>query len=376
MSAALVELVSVGAQDAYIKGDPQVSFFRQNFKRHTNFALKPERLDYIGTFAGGNEVVIPIKSKGDLLSYIWIENPGIAIPGNSGDNTALYRHNQPPTEFSLYIGGQEVVRLDSMFIQGVHNILYQESQARASTGVSLGELKQNATTDNNNIAGHYRIPFFFSEDWTKALPLVAMQYHEVELRIKCRPGLDALTPKVYGMYAYLDTAEREYFTSTDHEILITQVQYQPATKTDTSIDLTYFNHPVKALHLVNGRGATQTWTNSNHFGFDTASLYINGLALFENMTNVFHHTVVPENHCSVLPDDLLQTAPLYTWPFCLTMNKSQPSGTLNFSRIDNAKLTLDGLVEGASSSTNHRVYAVNYNILRVKDGMAGVAFSN
>ncbi len=376
MSAALVELVSVGAQDAYIKGDPQVSFFRQNFKRHTNFALKPERLDYIGSFAGGNEVVIPIKSKGDLLSYIWIEQNGLGVAGNSGDDTGFYKNNQAPTEFSLYIGGQEVVRLDSLYVQGVHNVLYQENQARASMSVTTAERKQNATGQNNGDSAHYRIPFFFSEDWTKALPLVAMQYHEVELRIKCRPGLDAMSPKVYGMYAYLDTAEREHFTSTDHEILITQVQYQPATTADSSIDLTYFNHPVKALHMVNGRGATQPWTNTNNFNFSTASLYINGLALFENMTNTFHHTVVPEMHCTVLPDDLLQTAPVFTWPFCLTINKSQPSGTLNFSRIDNAKLSLDGLHVGSSSSDNHRVYAVNYNILRVKDGMAGVAFSN
>ena len=374
MSAALVELVSVGAQDAYIKGDPQVSFFRQNFKRHTNFALKPERLDYIGEFVGGNEVVIPIKSKGDLLSYIWLEYPGIAIPGNSGNDTGFYKNNQAPTEFSLHIGGQEVVRLDSLYVQGVHNVLYQENQARASMSVTTAEGKENAT--NNNVAGHYRIPFFFSEDWTKALPLVAMQYHEVELRIKCRPGLDAISPKIYGMYAYLDTTEREHFTSTDHEILITQVQYQPATTSDSSIDLTYFNHPVKALHMVNGRGASEIWTHTNNFNFSTASLYINGLALFENMTNTFHHTVVPEMHCTVLPDDLVQTAPVFTWPFCLTINKSQPSGTLNFSRIDNAKLSLDGLHAGSSSSDNHRVYAINYNILRVKDGMAGVAFSN
>ena len=353
-----------------------MSFFRQNFKRHTNFALKPERLDYIGEWVGGNEIVIPIKSKGDLLSYIWIENPGISIAGNSTDDTGLYQHLVAPTEFSLYIGGQEVVRLDSLYINGVHNLLYQENQARASAAISLGEKKENASGADNGNGAHYRIPFFFSEDWTKALPLVAMQYHEVELRIKCRPGLDAISPKVYGMYAYLDTAEREHFTSTDHEILITQVQYQPASKTDTSIDLTYFNHPVKALHLVNGRGATQAWTKTNNFNFDTASLYINGLALYENMSNVFHHTVVPEMHCTVLPDDLLQTSSLFTWPFCLTINKSQPSGTLNFSRIDNAKLTLDGLHEGSSSSDNHRVYAVNYNILRVKDGMAGVAFSN
>ena len=77
MSAALVDLVSKGAQDVYITGDPEVSFFRQNFRRHTNFAIKPERVDYIGQFNGGAEVTIPIKSKGDLLSYVWIEAPEI-----------------------------------------------------------------------------------------------------------------------------------------------------------------------------------------------------------------------------------------------------------------------------------------------------------
>ena len=78
MSAALTELVSKGAQDVYITGDPQVSFFHQNYKRHTNFAIKPERLDYIGTFGAGNEISIPLRTKGDLLSYIWIEATNIA----------------------------------------------------------------------------------------------------------------------------------------------------------------------------------------------------------------------------------------------------------------------------------------------------------
>src|SRR6056300_1013539 len=78
MSAALIELVSVGAQDVYITGDPQVSFFRQNYKRYTNFAMKPERMDYIGVFGSNNEISIPIRSKGDLLSYVWVEATNIA----------------------------------------------------------------------------------------------------------------------------------------------------------------------------------------------------------------------------------------------------------------------------------------------------------
>ena len=139
MSAALIDLVSVGAQDVYITGDPQVSFFRQNYKRHTNFSIKPERMDYIGTFGSGNEVSIPIKSKGDLLSYVWIENANI----NSSNHTMpqflnprnLTSDETSPTEFSLWIGGQEVTKLDTLFINTVHNTLYNESQAKATCAV-------------------------------------------------------------------------------------------------------------------------------------------------------------------------------------------------------------------------------------------------
>ena len=116
MSAALIELVSVGAQDVFITGNPEVSFFRQNYKRHTNFAMKPERMDYIGTFGANNEITIPIRSKGDLMSYIWIEDTNIAnIQTNS--NGLFSADASGPTEFSLWIGGQKVSQLDSLFIQ-------------------------------------------------------------------------------------------------------------------------------------------------------------------------------------------------------------------------------------------------------------------
>src|SRR5210317_309562 len=105
MSAALIELVSVGAQDVFITGNPEVSFFRQNYKRHTNFAMKPERMDYIGTFGANNEITIPIRSKGDLMSYIWIEDTNISnVQTNS--NGLFSADAAGPTEFSLWIGGQ------------------------------------------------------------------------------------------------------------------------------------------------------------------------------------------------------------------------------------------------------------------------------
>jgi len=367
MSAALIDLVSVGAQDVYITGDPQVSFFRQNYKRHTNFSIKPERLDYIGTFNSSNEVSIPIKSKGDLLSYIWIENAN--INSNDSDNSIFKSSNTKsddtsPTEFSLWIGGQEVTKLDSLFINTVHNTLYNESQAKATCAVTTQDTGDNAST------GSYVIPFFFSEDWTKSLPLVGLQYHEVEIRIKCRNGTFApsLPPKVYGSYIFLDTDEREFFSQQEHEILITQTQFQPMTDTDKSIDLTYFNHPVKAVHITAGLRDTTVYS------FLSASMFINGAPLFENMSGEYHRNVVPSRHCSILNNTIYEEQ-IYTWPMCLTMNKSQPTGSLNFSRIDNAKITITGAIT-ATNVAMVRAYAVNYNILRIKNGMGGIAFGN
>ena len=370
MSAALIDLVSVGAQDVYITGDPQVSFFRQNYKRHTNFSIKPERMDYIGTFESGNEVSIPIKSKGDLLSYVWIENANI----NSRDNDdSIFKSangtsdETSPTEFSLWIGGQEVTKLDTLFINTVHNTLYNESSAKATCAMTTQDGGDNAPT------GSYIIPFFFSEDWTKSLPLVGLQYHEVEIRVKCRNGtfdLGTDRPRVYGSYVFVDTEEREFFANGEHEILITQTQHQPMSASDTSIDLTYFNHPVKAVHIAAGNHLNTSYT------FTDASMFINGVPLFENMTHEYHRNVVPSRHCSVL-NNTVDSEHIYTWPFCLTMNKSQPTGTLNFSRIDNAKININDAGSAANANIDMiRAYAVNYNILRIKNGMGGIAFGN
>ena len=365
MSAALIELVSVGAQDVYITGDPQVSFFRQNYKRYTNFAMKPERMDYIGTFGANNEVTIPIRSKGDLMSYIWIEATNISNVMTNTDG--LFSSDAAnPTEFQLWIGGQKVAQLDSLYIQGVHNALMRDSAAKASFAVTTNTRKENHS------GNYYMIPFFFGEDWTKCLPLVALQYHDVEIRVRCRDGyVPTNTPKVYGNYIYLDTDERKFFTDKEHELLITQTQHQLASNTDTEFDLSYFNHPVKSLHLVSGKAAGLPFTSE--YTFDTTSLYINGVALFENTSNVYHHDVVAELHTTDLPDGAIDDLPTYSWPFCLTMSKMQPTGSLNFSRIDNAKLSL---TNPSGGNQLHRVYAVNYNILRIKNGMAGVAFGN
>jgi hypothetical protein len=372
MSGALVELVSKGVQDAYITGDPHVSFFRQNYKRHTNFAIKPVKLNYIGEFTANGDVTIQVPSGGDLLSYIWIEAPGIRASRNN--TTGIYSNNdQTLFEFTLLIGGQQVMTFDSLYLQGIHEPLYKSNHARASCAVTTNTVKANAAGYSGSNSDYVMLPFFFGEDWTKALPLVALQYHQVEIRIRCRNGFQApaTAPKVWANFVYLDTDERQFFAKQEHEILFQQVQQVLASNTDTEFDLTYFNHPVKAVHLVSGKATGNQWYNE--FNFAESSMYINGTTLFDSTSNTYHHNVVHEMHCDSLPDNVLDEMPVFTWAFCLNMSKDQPTGTLNFSRIDTAKLTITNPTGG---NALHRVYGVNYNILRITSGMAGVAFSN
>ena len=134
MSGALIDLVSVGVQDAYIKGDPQVSFFRNVYKRHTNFAFHPVRLDYTGTFGKSNQVTVKIPSKGDLLSYIWIENTNIS---NTRDTASILQQDEAPARFQLFIGGQLVDTQDSLFKYLVWpNAGYADSISKASAACS------------------------------------------------------------------------------------------------------------------------------------------------------------------------------------------------------------------------------------------------
>ena len=381
MSGALVDLVSKGAQDAYITGEPQVSFFRQNYKRHANFAQQVHRLNFSGNTAAGSEITIPIPSKGDLLSYVWIEAKRIGEVNGGG---GIFNNQSTSfSEISLHIGGQKVVSMDALFINGCHNIVYKDSQAKVNSMPNTRITLRNSWGADDKV-NHFTFPFFFCEDWTKSLPLVALQYHQVEIKVKFSSDfyLNATQDekeelkelKVFGNYIYLDTDERDYFVNTNHEILIPQVQTLLLdSPTQSEIDLSFFNHPCKAIHVVGVNSDVAKWYEQ--YIFNSSTLYINGTPIFENVSDTFTHNVVHENHTQFLPDFSLYYVALYTWPFSLCLSKQQPTGTLNFSRLDNAKLMLDSPTVGPGT-TSVRVYAVNYNILRIKNGMAGVAFSN
>jgi len=369
MSGALVNLVAKGAQDAFITGKPEVSFFNSMYKRHTNFAQYPVELQVTGSIAQNSTVSVPITRKGDLLSYIWASCGDVA--------TAFGSTNVNPTMFRLYVGGQMIEEHDSVYASQLYTKFLANS---GSKGFAI-QSGSSTTSPYLRITSGAYLPLHFSccDEYGCALPLIALQYHDVEIRVNFNAGTGAGV-KFYANYIQLDTEERAAMANTPKEMLITQVQ-RIQSETSNTFDLSYLNHPVKAL----------LWTSPNlassPFTFETAKISLNGVDMFDPMPNVYFSHVQAYHHSSngtdlqvgnadaVADTSNANAAASGSWmySFALKADKYQPNGTCNFSRLDNGQLKFSG---GADEPSSFWLYAVNYNIFRVQNGMGGLAFAN
>ena len=194
---------------------------------------------------------------------------------------------------------------------------------------------------------------------------------------------------MYGNYIYLDTEERESLVKRSLDFVITQtqrVEFPLNSVTDNTtdsggyntLDISSFNHPVKSIFF--GFGASQVNAVVDRFSFMNADLYINGTPLLENMSPVYFHTAQNYYKTSYGKSSFntVSHSPNYTryfaYHFCMNASDYNPSGSCNFSRLDNAKLVIRGAE--AIDRPYVYVYAVNYNVLRIKDGLAGILFGN
>ena len=105
----------------------------------------------------------------------------------------------------------------------------------------------------------------------------------------------------------------------------------------------------------------------------TAKLQLNGQDRFSEREGTYFDLVQPYQHHTRTPDTGINV-----YSFALRPEEHQPSGTCNFSRIDNATLQLvvSAAAIGSANTAKVRVYATNYNVLRVMSGMGGLAYSN
>lgn len=468
MGGGLLQLVAYGAQDAYISGNPQITFWKGLYKRHTNFAMEPFRINFNGEPNWGTRQTAIINRYADLLysTYVQLELPTDDLTGSQAalwnhggrssqsqtGNDAAGKNQQFSTQeqfialgfnfidrVELDIGGQIIDRLYSeyMFLWSVltHDYLKlaKLSNMLANEKYTPTNLQFSPNPGCNGTNGRQSMPnvlyiplmFFFTKNPGTALPLIALQYHEVKINViwKTPEAIagnyvsvqtlpQATSAALYIDYIYLDTDERRRFAQQSHEYLIEQVQFNEdvgISSASKRIDLT-FNHPVKELIWVvqptcytnckatprvardsantTGQGSYPGAFNAGAdvrllpFVYDQPAVFeqhlqINGQDRLERRYGDYFNKVQPYQHHTGI-----SAGPgVYMYSFAVKPEEHQPSGTCNFSRIDTATLvlTMDGAMvvdQGSADTWDMRMYAVNYNVLRIMSGMGGLAFSN
>uniref|UniRef100_A0A6C0HGZ0 Major capsid protein N-terminal domain-containing protein n=1 Tax=viral metagenome TaxID=1070528 RepID=A0A6C0HGZ0_9ZZZZ len=525
MAGGLLQLVAYGAQDIYISGNPQITFWKILYKRHTNFAMESIEVTFNGQADFNKRVTAVINRNADLMfrTYVQVVLPqislstaGVSALGVDSFRWVSYIGHRLINQVELEIGGQRIDRqygdwmqiwtqlstdagqitaLDAL-VGNTHDLVLLKTAGGEPLDATCSstEITQSCLSREGTPAKTLYIPlqFWFCRNPGLAIPLIALQYHEVRINVtfetweNCVYGELAFEPKrptaqslaacsLYVDYVYLDTEERRRFAQQSHEYLIEQVQYTGAesiTSSSNKIQLN-FNHPVKELLWVVQRdsfvdcsnptwlsavGGQQPFNYSDDFStegtimsllgrnagsgagsavnpatsssggatravggnlvgtgsfpgqlsasgatgmtdaFDSsvnyllakvilasgvrcegknpvevAKLQLNGQDRFTDREGSYFDRVQPYQHHTRTP-----STGINVYSFALRPEEHQPSGTCNFSRIDKATLQLTVSVNTVQGQTTAqvRVYALNYNVLRVMSGMGGLAYSN
>ena len=444
MGGGLLQLVAYGAQDVYLTGNPQITFFKVAYRRHTNFALEAIEQTFNGTSAFGSRVTCQITRNGDLINRIYfvgtVKNTATKNDNTTQNNNAValvpYFGLKLLKTIELEIGGQRIDKHYSEWLY-IWNELSLPQGKRDGYRLMVGGDKYNRSIVLNaqeSYSVYVPLEFWFCRNIGLALPLIALQYHEVKINIEFEnmtemkdtgrnysnkatsltssngstnlSDLEELNSSFRGSaisletaalwvdYIFLDTDERRRFAQLSHEYLIEQLQFTGADTVSAgsaslkSIRMN-FNHPCKELIWVIKPTpdttpatyvSTPYWNNfTNRSGDNQYILAKNPVTLAKIQLN--GNDRFSERKGSyfslVQPYQHHEATPnnfntgINVYSFAIKPEEHQPSGTLNMSRIDTAVLSVASSVAGTIY-----IFTVNYNVLRILSGMGGLAYSN
>jgi hypothetical protein len=412
LGGGLLQLVATGRQDIYLTGNPQTTYFKQVYRRYTNFSTESCRIDFDGSTDFGKLIVATIPRKGDLINTLILE---VSLPKISQTTPGLIDTSWVNgighamiDYISLEIGGKEIDRQYGEFLH-----LMSEFQVDASKRTGFYNMigYQEAFTQEAQpgpLKLYIPLRFWFCNNIGLSLPLLALQAHPVRIYVKLRPlnelfyrdasVLDCnqtVSPVVnpisfvmWGDYIHLDTDERRRFTSSKHEYLIEQCQIQKKTAVNASSSLVNitldFNNPLKELIWVVQQDRvlqSNEWFNytnrlliEQHVSLDdqisNVVLRIDGYDRFEVRDASYFRLVQPYQHHTRMPDDYI-----YNYSFSLAPEASQPMGSMNASRIDTIVLSMTMNPNIIRYNAGVTVYATNYNVFRIAAGLGGVLFT-
>lgn len=472
-SGALLDLVAHGVQDIFLIGNPEMTYFKAVYKRHSNFAMESILGTLDGTPDFGQRIVCKVPRSGDLLSTVIVE---VDLPQltttTPGDDEHSIQYI-PNIGYSLIqyvelrIGGQQIDRQYGEWMY-IWNELTKSDEKKRALDVMV-----RANPTNGPVTLMIPLEFWFCRNIGNSLPLVALQYHDVEIELLLRPlnqlyyfgstrfydltyvgpggsghiytrnnglifspsvggktlnysatnGSQTITyidpdtisvpiaipsgstsrvyitpnltlagsPRIEAMrifldYIYLDTYERKWFAKSTHRYLIEQTQFsgsQGITNIQNSVNIQLaFNLPIKELFWVAQTNENlnlkqiMNFTSTPDPYYELAqddvydlTIQYNGSQRFTPRRGVYFRLLHPyQHHTNPVPDKYI-----YCYSFALRPEELQPSGASNYSRIDNVSFVVN--LRSGHRDEQFRIYGLNYNVLRIMNGMGGVAFT-
>lgn len=416
-----MQLVAYGAQDIYLTGNPQITFFKVVYRRHTNFATESIEQTFNGTPGFNKKVSCTISRNGDLITDVFLE---VRLTKLASATKTFWPAEALIKEVELEIGGQRIDRHNATWLRIYNELFRKDADKHGYERMVNFTAEEQATPAEITRRFYVPLVFFFNRNPGLALPLIALQYHEAKLNIEFNTTTimsDAgvkttsdsdMDVKLFVDYVYLDTDERRRFAQVSHEYLITQVQH---TGDETALlsssnqnQRLNMNHPCKYLtwvfanpnkhgHFAGNANQRDTMATSELLApLKMAKLQLNGHDRSAERRGSYFSQTQPWQSLRTIP-----RAGVYLYSFALKPDEHQPSGTCNMSRIDNAMLVLQYKTQGGDATrssnvanvlmqlggedtttkdvsdlTALRIYAENYNVFRIMSGMGGLAYSN
>jgi len=434
MPGGLMQLnYAASAQAEYIFGNPQITFWKAAYRRHSNFAMESREISDVSTTADFGETVTYsiARDTADLIHKMYFET---TLPATGGSNVYCpYPGEKLLKKMSLHIGG---VAIETHYSDWIHiwNELSLGTDKKLTYEKMVGH--RNSTVITANSGGLISVPlqFWFCRNAGLALPRKALDRTTVSIIIEFEAaakmarnqntvsGMAAATvsgslsnPKLYADYIYLDGDESKRFLASRHEYLIEQVQVAPGidgaainASGTTTVKLN-FTHSIKELIWIT-KNNTLTSTASgiginDHFNYSrgkgsdgVANLYsaLKFHATEENIVGNLTLADDPMTEAKILFNgedrisagnrnaqyfNLVQpyyhhtghpSPGIYVYSFALRPEEYQPSGSVNMSRIDDQKITMSF---DASTQDKLIAFGLNYNILVITDGLANLVWN-
>lgn len=429
-AGALIQIVtSKGSPDLYLTLNPQMSFFRTIYKRHTSYAIETVQIEFDSVPNFGKQVKAKLAKYGDLISKIYLR---IKLDGINGQNrksfekeyddvnnehTDCYCENcikkQQKNKLNygwvnclghiilnsmfIEIGGQQIDKQYGEWLEIWSELTIPLSKKQAYYEM-IGKVDQHAFTIDtftNNMDLYVPLQFWFCKDYSLALPIIALDYHEVNIGINFRnfndcwisaknvpdPECPKFNAYLLVDYIFIDIDEREYFMSSTHTYIIEQLQVNENIMVSSKNNVInfYLNYPVKELIWVLQRSdinLTKDWynfgqyldrTNNINDTMKRCQLLLNGQERMRNMPAKYYRLIQPFNCHTNVPNNFI-----YLYSFSINPESMIPSGSLNFSKITESKFNLK--INKSNVDYFLKVYATNYNVLLITSGMGMILF--